>query len=87
MAPPLRQSTAMSPAFQTHLTVLKRSTSRYASSPAFKIPRWDLITGDLRDWQTITYAQFQKDVEIVAGHWYRIFGAQQLPQQSTIGLW
>ncbi|KAI0068384.1 acetyl-CoA synthetase-like protein [Artomyces pyxidatus] len=72
---------------RSHLTVLDTSASLYASSPAFQLPRCDLQSGEVQHWEPVTYAQFQRDVEMFARHWARVLKADGIPQRSVIGMW
>jgi hypothetical protein len=72
--------------FQSHLTVLESSGSLYASSPAFKVPKLR-PSGQIQDWETITYNQFKDDVEASARYWERLLSLHGIPRKSVIGLW
>ncbi|KAJ7597147.1 hypothetical protein C8J56DRAFT_1001157 [Mycena floridula] len=69
----------------SHLTVLQDSAARFPDAPAFKVPI--LEAGHVREWQTITYRQFQHDVEVYARYWSRILSADHVPRGSVVGLW
>ncbi|EMD35402.1 hypothetical protein CERSUDRAFT_116175 [Gelatoporia subvermispora B] len=70
----------------THLTVLASSASRYSSSPAFRTPVLD-SDGQVREWSTITYSQFQSDVEVYARYWAHTLKADGIPQRSVVAIW
>lgn len=72
---------------RTHLTVLETSASLYPTRPAFKTPRSDCQTGQVQDWQSITYQQFKQDVELFARHWSRVLRRDRVPQKSVVGVW
>lgn len=73
--------------FGTHLTALEAAASKYASRPAFKVPRIDPQTGGVQEWESISYAQFKNDVELFAKYWAHTLGAQGLPERSVVGVW
>ncbi|RDB29199.1 Acetyl-coenzyme A synthetase 2 [Hypsizygus marmoreus] len=70
---------------KSHLTVLETSASLYSSSPVFKIPRLDALTGQVQEWESITYHKFQSDVVTYARYWARAL--EGVPQRSVVGLW
>ncbi|KAA1468149.1 acetyl-CoA synthetase-like protein [Dentipellis sp. KUC8613] len=72
---------------RSHLSVLETSASVYASSPAFRIPRCDLQSGEAQDWDTVTFSQFHRDVELFARHWARKLKGDHVPQRSVVGMW
>lgn len=72
---------------RTHLTVLKSSASLYPSSPAFRIPQLNSGTGQVQFWQSVTYKQFQLDVELFAKYWTRKLKTHGIPRRSIVGLW
>ncbi|KAL0951048.1 hypothetical protein HGRIS_007788 [Hohenbuehelia grisea] len=71
----------------SHLTVLEQSAVRYASSPVFKVPRLDLSTKQVLSWESITYSQFQSDVERFARYWSRVLRQDGIPPRSVVGIW
>ncbi|KZT07086.1 acetyl-CoA synthetase-like protein [Laetiporus sulphureus 93-53] len=73
--------------FKTHLTVLAESAATYPTRPVFRIPIVDTQSRRVRDWNTITYSQFQSDVELYARYWSRALRADGLPRRSVVGLW
>ncbi|KAF8154247.1 hypothetical protein B0H34DRAFT_800120 [Crassisporium funariophilum] len=71
----------------SHLTVLESSSSAYASATLFRTPQVDLSTGSIKEWRSISYAQFHHDVELFARHWTRVFTNDRIPRRSVVGLW
>lgn len=71
----------------SHLSVLETSAALHSSSPVFKVPQLDLAAGRVQDWHSITYRQFQSDVEDFAKYWRRALRISDIPQRSVIGLW
>jgi len=71
----------------SHLSVLQTSASRFASSPAFYVPRTHSESGDVSSWEPISYVQFFLDVELFARHWARVLTLDGIPQRSVIGMW
>ncbi|KAJ7783906.1 hypothetical protein DFH07DRAFT_997347 [Mycena maculata] len=72
---------------RTHLTVLEASASRYPLSPVFKLPRSDSQSNHGWDWYSITYRQFQLDVELFARYWSRTLSRSGVDVGSVVGLW
>ncbi|THH20855.1 hypothetical protein EW146_g586 [Bondarzewia mesenterica] len=72
---------------ESHLSVLSASASLHASFPAFRLPRFNLQSGQVQDWESVTYAQFKQDVELFARHWARVLKHDGIPQRSVIGMW
>jgi hypothetical protein len=75
------------PMIRSHLTVLETSASLFPSSSVFKTPRLDLQSGQVQDWHSITYRQFQSDVEVFARYWTRKLKSEGILQRSVVGLW
>jgi hypothetical protein len=73
--------------FKTHLTVLEASASKYASAAVFKVPKLDTKTGRVQEWQSITYREFQQDVELFAKYWAHALKSRGVLQRSIVGLW
>jgi hypothetical protein len=71
--------------FPIPLNFVEANASTCPSSPAFRIPLLDLPTGRVLDWQTITHAQFQRDVELFAKYWTHIL--KSIPPRSVVGIW
>ncbi|KAF8547132.1 hypothetical protein OG21DRAFT_1381931, partial [Imleria badia] len=49
--------------------ILEQSSSLYPSAPAFKVPRSDPSTGQVHDWLSISYRQFNEDVQYTARYY------------------
>ncbi|KAJ2931928.1 hypothetical protein H1R20_g5158, partial [Candolleomyces eurysporus] len=71
----------------SHLEVYQRSTSLHSASPLFRIPHVCPSSGRVEEWSTITYGQFERDVERYARHWARALRRKGIPRRSVIGLW
>lgn len=71
----------------SHLTVLNASAALYPSCPAFKTPCLGSSSNTVEEWRSISYAQFQADVESSARHWTKTFRESAIPRRSVIGLW
>jgi hypothetical protein len=71
----------------SHLTVLRSSSSAYASATLFRIPQLDSTSGQVKEWRSISYEQFYRDVELFAQHWTNVFTKAQIARRSIIGLW
>ncbi len=69
----------------THLSVLETSSSLYSDRPVFRTPSLDPSTNEVREWNIITYRQFQRDVDTYARYFASILSS--IPQRSVIGLW
>lgn len=67
------------------LTLLEDIASQYPSLPAFKIPRLSHCSDRVQDWDSITYAEFQRDVELFAKYW--LVTLQDTPRGSIVGIW
>ncbi|KAG2752316.1 acetyl-CoA synthetase-like protein [Suillus brevipes Sb2] len=76
----------MSP-YLSHLTVLEHSASSYPDASVFRVPRSDLLTGQVHDWSSITYSQFKHDVEFTARYWRQVLESDGVPENSVVGLW
>ncbi|KAF9499759.1 acetyl-CoA synthetase-like protein [Pleurotus eryngii] len=70
----------------SHLTVLETSASVYPSASAFKLPQLD-ESNNIAGWQSITYSQFQHDVERFARSWSHKLRSSGVPRRSIVGLW
>lgn len=71
----------------THLTVLQNSVTIHGSAPVFRLPAIAAETGAVSEWQTITYSQFQADVEHFAKYWIAALAVQNIELGSVVGLW
>lgn len=71
----------------THLSVLESSANLYADRTVFRTPSVDPLTNEVREWNVITYRQFQRDVESFARYWASTLASNAIPQRSVIGLW
>lgn len=72
---------------RSHLSVLENSVSLYGSHSAFRVPRLDKETSKVQCWDSVTYEEFQRDVELFARHWARILKADGIPPRSVVGMW
>ncbi len=70
----------------SHFTVLESSSVKYASATLFRIPQLD-SAGRVEEWNSITYQQFYRDVELFARHWSRVLREDGVPARSVIGMW
>lgn len=70
----------------SHLTVLETSASVYPSASAFKLPQLD-ESNNIAGWHSITYSQFQRDVERFARSWSHKLRSSGVPRRSIVGLW
>lgn len=73
--------------YSSHLTILEQSSTLYPSAPAFRIPRSDPSTSRVLEWLSVSYQQFQQDVEYTARHYRRLFKSADIPDNSVVGLW
>lgn len=73
--------------FRTHLTVLDESAALYPTANAFYIPLVDSESSLIREWQAISYRQFQRDVEHTARFWRKKLTADGVQSRSVIGMW
>ena len=71
----------------SHLTVLESSASTYASATLFRSPQLDPTSRQVKEWRSISYQQFYRDVELFAQHWTNVFTVAEIPKQSIIGHW
>ena len=71
----------------SHLTVLESSSSTFASATLFRSPQIDPTSGQIKEWRSISYQQFYRDVELFAQHWTNVFTNAQIPKRSIIGHW
>lgn len=76
----------MSP-YRTHLTILEQTASKVPDSPAFRVPRLDIDTEEVLEWDIVTYAQFWQDVERFARYWTRHLSSSGVATRSVVGLW
>lgn len=70
---------------KSHLSVVETSASLYPHSPVFKTPRLN-STGQVQNWESVTYRQFQADIECYAKHWACVL-KNEIPDRSVVGLW
>ncbi|KAH9898072.1 acetyl-CoA synthetase-like protein [Cubamyces lactineus] len=73
--------------YRTHLTILEATAARYPDAPAFRVPRVDAKTGDVLEWEAITYQQFWRDVEQTARYWTQKLTSVGVSTRSVVGLW
>ncbi|GLB36255.1 putative amp- ligase [Lyophyllum shimeji] len=72
---------------ESHLSVLEASANLHRHSAVFKTPRLDPSNGQLQGWESITYEQFQRDVQIHARYWARALAHDGIAPRSVVGLW
>ncbi|KAI0948115.1 hypothetical protein AcW1_009712 [Taiwanofungus camphoratus] len=73
--------------FRTHLTILVESASNYPTHPVFRLPLIDGERNQVREWTSITYSQFQSDVELFARYWSCTLREDGLKERSVVGVW
>jgi len=73
--------------YQSHLTILQDSASSHSDAPVFRVPRSDPSTGQVHDWSSISYRQFNDDVEFTARYWQKMLHSDGVPEYSVVGLW
>lgn len=71
----------------SHLTVLNSSSSAYASATLFRTPQLDSSSGQVKEWRSISYQQFYRDVQLFAQHWTNVLTNARIQRRSVIGLW
>ncbi|KAF5356039.1 hypothetical protein D9756_003859 [Leucocoprinus leucothites] len=71
----------------SHLAVLEASSSRYSQLPVFRTPIVNEKTGKLDSWRSISYSQFQRDVERFSKFWWSKLSGDGVPPQSVVGVW
>ena len=75
------------PTLKTHISVLESSTRLYPTRPAFRVPVVDKQSKRILEWDTITYTQFLRDVELCGRYWTSKLSADGIAPGSVIGLW
>lgn len=75
------------PSYKTHLTVLEQCATQYAQSPAFRIPEIDTSNNQIIQWQTVTFSQFNADVQHFAKYWTSRLSRDGVSPRSVVGLW
>ncbi|KAJ3570247.1 hypothetical protein NP233_g4524 [Leucocoprinus birnbaumii] len=71
----------------SHLKILEQYSSRYSQSPAFRTPVLNRETGEIQTWRSISYRQFQQDVERFARYWLYKLSSDDVPPKSVVGMW
>ena len=91
--PPLLTSSLNSPqrflpmsSFQSHLSVLQSSATRFPSRNAFLIAQPG-SNNSVDTWLPVTYKQFYDDDELSARYWHKELSAAGLSSGSVVGLW
>jgi acyl-CoA synthetase (AMP-forming)/AMP-acid ligase II len=72
---------------RSHLTVLASSAIRYADLPAFRTPVLDQYSNSVLEWHSITYREFNLDVERFARYWRRRLRTAGISHRSVVGMW
>ncbi|KAH9476811.1 hypothetical protein JR316_0010726 [Psilocybe cubensis] len=70
----------------SHLTVLESSSKQYSNKTLFRTPQIN-SSGSVEAWNSISYAEFHRDVELYARYWTRVFSEESIPKRSVIGMW
>ncbi|CDO76611.1 hypothetical protein BN946_scf184868.g25 [Trametes cinnabarina] len=73
--------------YRTHLTILEETASQHPTAAAFRVPRLDKETGDILEWEVVTYSDFWQDVERFAKYWTQKLTADGVHPRSVVGLW
>lgn len=73
--------------FRTYLDILEDSAIQYSERPVFQLAVPSTGLPEVREWRSVTYAQFKRDVETYAKFWARQLASRCVPQRSVIGLW
>lgn len=71
----------------SHLAVLESSSLIYPLRPVFRVPTVNKETGEIGSWQSISYRQFQLDVERFARFWQSKLIINGILPQSVVGVW
>lgn len=71
----------------SHLAILEASSLIYPQRPVFRVPTVNKETGKFDSWESISYRQFQLDVERFARFWQSKLLSDGIPPQSVIGVW
>ncbi|KAF9452669.1 acetyl-CoA synthetase-like protein [Macrolepiota fuliginosa MF-IS2] len=71
----------------SHLAILEASSSRFSQLPVFQTPVVDQETGAIASWQSISYRQFQRDVERFARFWQSRLLNDGVAPHSVVGVW
>ena len=72
----------------TPLTVLQASASQYSNNPVFKVPHTQAPDSDqVEEWESISYAQFEADVELHSKYWARKLSEDGVPSGAVVALW
>ncbi|KAF5377456.1 hypothetical protein D9615_005309 [Tricholomella constricta] len=72
---------------KSHLSVLETSATLFPLSVAFKTPTVNHSIGQEQEWNSITYRQFQRDVETHARYWARTLANDGVKPRSVVGVW
>lgn len=74
--------------YSTPLTVLETAAAVHSTHPAFRVPRLGLKgSSEVEEWSSISFAQFDTDVERQAHRWARVLAANKLSLGAVVSLW
>ena len=74
--------------FKTHLSVLAEAAASLPDQPVFRVPILVAPDADeVAEWTSISYSQFNMDVDAYAKYWLRTLGANGLVPHDIVGLW
>jgi hypothetical protein len=71
----------------SHLELLETSPFEYSQLSVFRTPVVNEETSRIDSWRSISYRQFQQDVEKFASYWQSKLLADSVPPQSVVGVW
>ena len=70
-----------------HLALLYSTAQQAGSAAAFRTPQLQSGSDKVQSWKTITYEQFQQDVDITAKYWRSVLFRDGVPPKSVVCLW
>ncbi|KAI0788607.1 hypothetical protein C8Q75DRAFT_793759 [Abortiporus biennis] len=77
--------------YKTHLSVLEEAASTHPTRAVFRLPPLDdqdqSNVEEAKEWRTVTYDEFHRNVQNYARYWSRIFSIDGVPPRAIIGLW
>ncbi|KAF7424658.1 hypothetical protein PC9H_009968 [Pleurotus ostreatus] len=71
----------------SHLDLLSSNVALHPDAPAFKVPIMSVTDDGVSEWYTITYQQFQSDVDKAAAYWSQELLKDGVCKRSIVGLW
>lgn len=71
----------------SHLDLLYANVALHSDAAAFKVPIMSATDGRVSEWHTITYQQFQSDVDKAAAYWSQELLKDGVCKRSIVGLW